>query len=1096
MRVGDRVSTRTGQVGVVTGADLTPGMVDILLDSGLHIRKPRAELTRVREARGARPNPGPRWTRLNPKDELPPETLTEAERVEAQRAVEPTSPEELARLTAQEKAERVEAKKLRQARDAEIRSAAAAELTREKAKIERDLSFKKSWSGAQYATRVVQGAGFITREDPPRLTIPRKTAVSGNPIDQTAYYLVLTNESVTPFSHWVTNAEVQKYGLKATKAKYERLGLTEYRPTVRSYSTAKLKVKDKGLRAKEIAQSTLQDKRRKGAQLPDPDAFVEDGKYLVYFADKEARDTYPLTQRFAPYLPDTFVSTSASRRIETQLAEKYRMAEKTADLFLDTGVLAESSTNQFYALSSGKSPPAGTTIRVGFTDKANSLFFSWRPSNDIVEFDENLKALIAVDPENEERAKLFDKTARVFKKILRGYRKLAWLREKDDIDEPLSLVSLKRALGGRDGFFHSIATAANWLSKTVVAARQGNQQALQILGEVDPDGQLLAALGTAQYFGLIRQTAMTGSDGQPAKGPKGEAVLGWVGSDYTSLNDLTQVGAALRVHQSPWVSVFNYLETPERKAPPYPLESIVAEMERTGLLSPEIALSFRNRWKKKVWEKFQAPEDLRAKLLNVQRVHEAYLDPDDIPLLLRSAPAGAMYGKFPLREVLAGINTTLTHLQKHAENLQVPPGLSQKKAEEYVRNYITAGKGFARDMLTTLGLYTLLRGHLLAAPLSTPRDTLVSGVAAADAPPEALLQRAIDVLTVKAKSERLPGIPARAGLRSTTNAILFKTYNPLLFYATQMLWNSGKSLYQYPDLLQAIDTVGVYGTALRVVQESALLTSDEEEARARIRAIADYPLKAIGEGSLIDLKSEVKKEDGTTERRISESTVRMLLSKGGKFTLFHQLWPLGTPPIAAVSIVQGLASNTDAIMSVLRQKFNQAMKVAPGIKVGTPLGTKGVSALIAQLQEGKVDPITPDEAQPARIATRRQLQGLLQVYGGVSFRPENPKEEARALLEFRRRMGLATRVQRPSLRAGEKATFASPDEIVYDAPVVAALLRLKARAERGSIQPLEPFEKLTHGRPYTSTSIAGQIPLLESASGQLDEALLALKRFK
>lgn len=195
MKKGDRIIFQ-GRSGVVAEArHVTPGMVDLRMEGEQFIR--RAPVGEIQQrGTSARQNPAPR--RRNGRGRSAFRHNPEGE--------------EGVPLTRQERRERRESlRKKREKGDAE-ESYRIAQLKAAGRRAE-GISERKFLTGIQTSADIQQvlrrdGAALYTQQDPPRLS-GQGTTYCGNPIDGTAYYMILAGQKRYQWE-WVKRAHVEK----------------------------------------------------------------------------------------------------------------------------------------------------------------------------------------------------------------------------------------------------------------------------------------------------------------------------------------------------------------------------------------------------------------------------------------------------------------------------------------------------------------------------------------------------------------------------------------------------------------------------------------------------------------------------------------------------------------------------------------------------------------------------------------------------------------------------------------------------------------------------------------------------------------------
>lgn len=941
MRVGDRVSCQ-GQVGTVVAADLTPGMLDIQLESGLTIRKSRRECARVRES--ARPNPvRPPRARRNPRV-WDPESRTYREVADVQ-LIEPEAAED-------RQVARVEEKQVPASAYIETLRAHAQVLeSREKRAIERDLSKKKAWSGTKWGAKFATDKGFFTREDPPRLT-PRGEAVAGNAIDATAYYLAIPTDSVLPFSHWLTQEDVERRGgLEAAVKFFEGEGLELTRPLVRSY-VRDIRIKHE-TKASKVSPEAAMEKRRAGV-MPPPNAVQADGKFFLFYPKKTSAGQEVMSHMFSPYMERvTLVAETMRDRgatggipIESVLRKAFGMTPDVAQMYLvGSGVWAGERSVEF-EVEPGSLMPVGIPVRVGFRAKAKNPYFSWVPSQENVD----LQEVHAPDPSDLEAGAALNDTAKILAQYRNVFKLFRRLSDKETRDENVRLEDLGRIVSILP---EAMAKFSNWLSRGFKEGANG--QVVQIMERLDVTKHLVPVPASALALGLIQSP--TGRRYEPTP----------INNAQDLRRVLDRARKILTSERSPWKSVFEFLYG---NSAINPLQSFLKLMLREGWITEEQGIMFESVWTGKT-EVGEAIEPLARGLK--QGGHLV----DDVGLWrLRNVDA-RLFSNLDAwipdehpnsHDVLFQINVTLDILRRRLSTLQVEMSVSrdQRDMAQAFRAQVQAEKAFAADILTVLALYTQLGGTQMLGLLSSPQSKL-------DAEIEKL--RIMRDLRVRG---------GQSTLQSQANVVLYKTYNPVLFQATRIFWSSGHSLLTQAPLLQAVDQAGAYGTIAAELQRAAMFSESQEDA---LEIFSDAAASGL------ELATKVQ-EDG---RRNAKA--RVIRDRGDKFRLFTAAWPLGKGPGAAAALLSLLSQSPEDGMALLRHDLNQALRKVPASAQLNRLGLVGVQNQMKGAARGK------KVVRPGVGETAQQLKAFLARV--ENFNPRSPAEELAALVRFKTRHGLA-----------------------------------------------------------------------------------------
>lgn len=197
--------------------------------------------------------------------------------------------------------------------------------------------------------------------------------------------------------------------------------------------------------------------------------------------------------------------------------------------------------------------------------------------------------------------------------------------------------------------------------------------------------------------------------------------------------------------------------------------------------------------------------------------------------------------------------------------------------------------------------------------------------------------------------------------------LIYKTYNPVLFRMATQNWTEA-NVFANPQVWAAIDGVGVYGSAMRMVQWATL------KARGDVHeAISD----ALG-GQLASAVIAV--ESG------HPGTVARDKGKGGKFSAAALTWGLGDTPAQARELWMYLVEDPQEAM--------QALKV--GVRFDTSTYTR-----LGRMRRTRAVEVNLDEAGQALIMSARRGVGAVRAIGG-----DEETEAARHLLSKRLRKAL------------------------------------------------------------------------------------------
>ena len=352
---GTRV-TVNGQQGVIVSVGRT-GMLDIRLDNGYLVRKHQDRV----ETAMARKNPEREWRLdLRPSDEEQAKLRAEAQ-AEEERLIA------LSRYEGQIK-RRETAKYGRQDRKARY----------DKSDIDRQLG------------RV--GAAFFVGNDPPRLSASGQT-YCGNPIDGSAYYLLVSNKtSLATAPRFLTKEEVEEAGGDVDAAA-RAMGAKNATAVSALYYEQIVKDRSKGPKEQVAPEYAWVKHGRNTAQLPPPDAYLEGsvtpdgqpewGHYFVVYGSKRALQQEILDTFFSPYKLITVGPVPADMKLSSYVAMNSDLAlgSDVWRLFLKSGgVSARHGRGRGgrQVVDSWNAPlKKGTHLTLGFTNKAANPFFSW-----------------------------------------------------------------------------------------------------------------------------------------------------------------------------------------------------------------------------------------------------------------------------------------------------------------------------------------------------------------------------------------------------------------------------------------------------------------------------------------------------------------------------------------------------------------------------------------------------------------------------------------------------------------------------------------------------------------------------------------------
>ena len=567
MKKGDRISYN-GKPGVIVDLDLTPGMADIRLDSESFVRRARKNDLQIL----ARPNGSAALVRRNAGDIVSKEMIEELSA--PHRPIGPMTYQKMAEhfgLTQMELYEKlVEAKRqtIREDKTGENwilllnrltslvqkllpaptptilheESTGAgftswtddqlrAEGRRERRQAERLQKSDQVKQGTISLDLVKRrGAAFYSRVDAPRLS-PDRVNYFGNPIDGTAYYLILDNTTKVT-GRWLTWEDLEIFRDEDDSDE----SLAEFVPLAIEFAE-----QDGWQKPKKVKLIVQEDNREILFDRPSSYRFAsrptiarpastsvktggdvavnlqtvyaeetngEDGPgvYGWYFYGSRIPVAHEILKRyFSPFGPPTgnrlysFLSRGRTLLEEIVSQTKAPISKSTADLLIRSGAafcttqqseeyrqaMLKKRRNRFakrpkktglngVIFDPSTEIPAGTKIFFGLQDKRRSPFFAWVPSRDPLDF-EILDAPTSSQKEEDFSLRGLASVLRNFYSRLRSVKSVY-----DNIvdDRQLSEASLDSAL---DGLSRAVADLSRWFSNNAGASNPSSVAVMEFL---------------------------------------------------------------------------------------------------------------------------------------------------------------------------------------------------------------------------------------------------------------------------------------------------------------------------------------------------------------------------------------------------------------------------------------------------------------------------------------------------------------------------------------------------------------------------------------------------------------------------------------
>lgn len=939
---GDRVIVDGQDSGVVVAVDRTAGMVDIQLDAGFTVRKHRSRVENM-----ARRNP-----------EKPTRTWRQDLRPSA---------ETLSELAAQSAAEEARVKKLkRETGHVRKRETAKYERQDRKAKYDRstvDMQLKKT------------GAAFYIANDPPRLSESGRT-YCGNPIDGTAYYLLITNQTTTAGgAHMLTVQEVEDAGGLEEAAR--KFGGPKAQPIPRPWQFFEQYIKDRSTGPKEqVDPKYAWVKHGRGlAQLPitgtgDPtqDAYY-DGNYYVVYGSRRALQRAILETFFSPYKLFSIGPVPQKMKFSSFVAmnDDIALSPDVWKLFLRSGgvsVTAERSRSNATGVSDWNQEIAqGSYITVGFANKSGNPFFSWVHTVEPIYADPN-RLPPCQDDEDLLQARALTRAAGQFSGADRLFSRIANLfrHQADDTEAGrLRAVESTWKFAGSE-----LARFANWHKTMTEKADKGDVTAKALLS-------MASAKGLDET--LIRRAWLMRLISYPAKGSRGplEFNIEWIGKGKKR----DGVPRAVPSEGQSWFWVPYYdrgavFEMPTSEAPYLNLTtgpSFIA-----NVMAAVAALLSDPRLQGKpyaaIWEWLSGKEsslhawahflqaagvadDPNVTEEDIEEWTQQWLgDPNYLLTELRERYTNQPH-VYDALEVLAEVRWSLTQggsmevvqdsdawQRKHAQQVMAHRrdlerrGYSgyalRLKMGEYETSEATQRVKLAQSLLFLAALYDLLDGVKIRGRLTADPEYLRT---------QGPLQSSIERMRATRDRLRYGEIDNNDGLLNVGAQIAtYKTYNPILFKATQELWPTTRSAIGVGEdagLMRHIDAVGRYGAMLAYLQFTFMTAKSEQAA---LKSLRDLSVSAV------------------THARSAGTLTNITQRKGHPH--FGVMWGLGQSPTETAKGLQALAADPQGFVAVERKSFTGELfkPVARPMKKMAERG-KG-SAIIAEVIAGQrvIDP--------------------------------------------------------------------------------------------------------------------------------------------
>ena len=277
-----------------------------------------------------------------------------------------------------------------------------------------------------------------------------------------------------------------------------------------------------------------------------------------------------------------------------------------------------------------------------------------------------------------------------------------------------------------------------------------------------------------------------------------------------------------------------------------------------------------------------------------REVHMAYLIAEERARLWQEGLRGKQLDK--ALSAFAATQSESAKFVRHREGLIARGYRGQRlraKMTEYQMSDVSQRVKLARNLLTLAALYDLLGGVQIRGRLTADQDELKK---------RSPLKRMVDTMRSQRDEMRYGELREGEGtLNVGSQVATYKTYNPVLFKATQELWPTGRTaigIGEDADLMKHIDDVGLYGSMLAYLQYVFMTASSEKAARKQIR---DLSLTSV------------------SKARAAKDVPSITQRKGHPH--FGVLWGVGETAMDAAAKLQDFAADPQAFIREAKVEF-------------------------------------------------------------------------------------------------------------------------------------------------------------------------------
>jgi len=378
----------------------------------------------------------------------------------------------------------------------------------------------------------------------------------------------------------------------------------------------------------------------------------------------------------------------------------------------------------------------------------------------------------------------------------------------------------------------------------------------------------------------------------------------------------------------------------------------------------------------------------------------------------------------------------------------------------------------AADLVLLTRVYDDLRGFELQGPL----NPFASGFLGKG--PQ-ILDSVINAVTL-AQVELRGG---STGISGTEKFTIFKTYNPVLFELTRLFWPTGgrtnpqwSNILAHDELVTALDTVGVFGATMQLVQEAGLKASNQQEVllnlQDRMRPAFEQQLPGTDEVVSPSAAQVLRGWRALPYIKGVRYTKEELRAPAGWYTPLLLTWPLGLTSEEYNKLLN------EWLVSPVQYLKHLKPTVANAIRSVMSLRNKGFGAMplaelndvIGDISRGRqtLDPESPadldalnvlssalEQALPEKGLRDKQGRAIESRGFGAMDMTRRKREEKKALAYFQQSPG------RVKIGKEMRQLPAVQPTGVYDAKTLALLEqhRQAARGVAGALEPVFPPEE-------------------------------------